>query len=90
MTHYQMIEAEEKEMVRLAQFVRWGNLLGRYQPTDDMSADAVEEAKAAAVATLDLQNDRMFIIVSPHNSPTSTVAVRAVIQVIRHIEPIKG
>jgi len=77
----QVFASRERETARLAQYVRFENLFGRYQPSNDMSPDSTREIQYAAVANLDLENDRMFVIVSPHDTPASMVAVRAVIDV---------
>lgn len=77
----QLFEARQRESARLAQFIRWSNLFGRHQPTEeDVTADSAQATSRAVAEGLDA-NDRMYILVSPHPTAASLVAVRSVIQV---------
>lgn len=72
------LEQRAKEKARLALNVQWGSLLG---PFEEKAVVSGEQAIAAVLSELDLDNDRMYLVVAPGNSPAEVLAVRKLIKV---------
>ena len=60
--------------------------MGRYRLTGDSVTD-LETAPSAVFGEVDLDNDRMYIIVAPGSSPAEMLAVRKLIKVCLYVYP---
>lgn len=69
-------ELRAREKARLAENVQWGSLLGR----DTAPLTSADMVSAALQSEIDLDNDRMFLIIAPGSSPAEVSAVRQLIK----------
>ncbi|GAB5034019.1 Hypothetical protein NocV09_01601310 [Nannochloropsis oceanica] len=79
--------ARNRERQRLAERVRFGSLLGSYRLTGDSVTD-LETAPSMVFGEVDLEEDRLFIVVVPGNSPVEALAVRKLIRASHQGQPI--